>query len=132
MHSCSLGNQQHALGGAFHMSNVNDSSTPNTPAAPKAEAKASKPVVEIAKDKRTSHLKLGPALLKAHATEEQINEAFTKSFKARGVTDKKWIAGRTAIYMRIAKKTVEAEKAAKKAVREAKAPKQVTAVAKLA
>jgi hypothetical protein len=68
------------------------------------QSAASAPVAELPTAKRISHLKLGPALLKAKASQAEINKAFTASFNSRGVTNQNWINGRIAIYMRIAQR----------------------------
>ena len=64
---------------------------------------------------RESHLKLGPSLLARKASPQEIAKAFTDSFNSRGIFDSKFIAGRTAIYMRIAsRKAAAAARTAKK------------------
>jgi hypothetical protein len=75
----------------------------SVPSAPKTVAK---PVTAEVKPKRTSHLKLGPALLGRNASEKEIKKAFTDSFNARGKTDQAWIDGRIKIYMNLAHKAV--------------------------
>ncbi len=100
---------------------------PNSPAA-------SAPVVKkVAEVKRISHLKLGPELLRRKASDEEINEAFTKSFNSRGVKDKEFIKKRIAIYMKIAGQAIAKEKAAKAKAKEAvKVTSAKTAIAKTA
>lgn len=75
------------------------------------KAKPAEPV----KGKRISHLWLGPELLRKHATEKEINKAFTDSFHSRGIKDQEWINKRIAIYMNIARKKLELAKSAAKA-----------------
>jgi hypothetical protein len=84
---------------------------PNTSASSAPVVKTPDP------EKRVSHLKLGPALLRKHATQTEIDKAFTESFNKRGVKDKVFISKRIAIYMKIAAKKVAAEKAVKKAAK---------------
>lgn len=82
------------------------------PPVPKAEVKPAEPVV-VAKGKRTSHLKLGPALLARKATDAEILKAFTDSFMSRGCTrGTEWIAARAKIYMHIAEKKAALKTAA--------------------
>lgn len=119
---------------------VKDNATrvsPNVVAAAKAAAAADiakdqRPVNDITKElpkpeakpaakkeptvRAESNEALGERLLKEKANEATILATFTKVYKDKsGVTDKKFVAARAAIYMKIAKKRAEAKATVKKA-----------------
>ncbi len=108
------------------------------------QSAASAPVVQaqVQKVVRISHLKLAPQLLAKKAFNATCKhncstctttancatlQAFTKSFNARGVQDKAFIAKRATIYMHIARVAQQKANAAKKAQ---VASKKATATAK--
>ena len=67
------------------------------------------------KARAESNEAIGERLLKEKANEATILATFTKVYKDKsGVTDKKFVAARAAIYMNIAKKKQEAKAATKK------------------
>lgn len=104
--------------------------SPNVVAAAKAAAKAdikaeaipveitstAKPETKPVKVRQESNEALGERLLKEKADEDRIIKEFAAVYKSKaGVTDKKFVVARAAIYMNIAKKRQEAKAATKKA-----------------
>lgn len=82
-----------------------------------AEVQADKPKEEekkAPKPRAESNEALGERLLKEKADEATILAAYTKVYKTKSnITDKKFVAARAAIYMKIAKKRAEAKSAKK-------------------
>ena len=66
-----------------------------------------------AKPKFESNLAKADRLFAAgHSTaDDVVLKEYVASYKLKGKTDKEWIAGRAAIYMRIAQRKAEAKKA---------------------
>jgi len=69
-----------------------------------------KETAKAPKERRLSNESLGVKLLKEKADEAAILKAYTEVYKLKGVTDKKFIAGRAKIYMSIAAKRITIKK----------------------
>lgn len=83
------------------MSTQTDS--PTKPATKADEAKKAKKVPY------ESNLSKADRLLVESADEETILKEYMVAYKAHGKTDKKWIAARATIYMKIAQRKAEAK-----------------------